>query len=251
VKLRECGNIQEELPMPTARTARAAPPRTALDELDVVVVVHREPAWLLAAQQAALATALGPQWRGGAIVVEDGAHPVTSRAARQALAAHHPLARRTILRTGRRLGLAGATDLALGEGTGEYAALLDPRVRPEPGSLRRLLTILEDEEPEAIWAAPPLAGAVVARRAELVDLGGFDPRLAPGAAVADAVRRAAASGWYTLVIGEARFRRVELPPARALRRRPRLGTPQADWSAAALAGWLRHHRLAAERFDLP
>jgi GT2 family glycosyltransferase len=237
--------------MPSTRTISAAPPRTALDELDVVVPVHREPAWLLASQQAALAAALGDDWRGAAFVVEDGARPVTSRAARRALGAHHAAAHRTVLRTPRRVGLAGACDLAMAEGTGEYAALLDPRVRPDPGALRWLVTVLDDEEPEAIWAAPPMAGGVVVRRAAIIDLGGFDPRLPAAAAVADAVRRAAAAGWYTIVVGEARFRRVELPPARAPRRSGRAPGPAGDWSAGMLDAWLRRHRLATERFDLP
>jgi hypothetical protein len=217
----------------------------------VVVRLHREPAWLLAAQQTALAPALGADWRGAVFVVDDAARPATARAAREALAGRHLHAHRTILATHRRLGVAGACNLALAEGTGEYAAVLDPRVRPDPAALRWLVTVLDDEEPEAIWAAPPGPGAVVIRRSSFIDLGGFDPRLRPAAAVADAVRRAACAGWYTLVVGEARFRRVELPPARKRRMAARPARAGGAWSAEALAVWLRRERLAATRFDLP
>jgi hypothetical protein len=225
--------------------ARAEAPGTTTDELDVVVAVRSESPWLLAAQRAALDAALGPQWTGGALVVDDAARPATARAAQQSLAAHHPRARRTILRLPRRAGLAAAATLALAEATGEYVALLDGRTRPEPHALEALVAAL-DETPDALWAAPPSPGAVLVRREASLAIGAFDPELRPGAAARDAAARAVAAGWRLLVVDGARVRH-EPAPRRASLPRP---APARPWSAAALEAWLPRARLRAVRIDL-
>ena len=227
-----------------------------LDELDVAVLVGSQPPWQLAALQAALAADLGPGWRGGALVLDDAAPPATARAAREALAAHHPLARRTLLRLPRRRGTAAAANLALDELTGEYVALLQAGTRPAPGTLA-LLTGALHEDPAALWASPPVAGLAVVRRAAVLALGGFDPHLRGADAIADCAARAAADGWRVLVLAEAAVHRDAAPAAPGAgtqRLRGGVGRRRAarrPWSAAALAAWLPAARRAATRVDLP
>jgi hypothetical protein len=230
----------------------AAPPvDDLLDELDVAVHVTRQAPWQLAMLQAALAADLGRGWRGGALLVEDGATRAGARAAREALSIHHPLARRTVLTLAHRTGAAGAADLALAEGTGEYMALLDGGTRPGPGALTALTFELH-ADPDALWAAPAAPGLAVVRRAAFLDLGGFDPARRGADAVGEAARRARAAGWRLAVVPEAPAHR-DAAPAPRRRRPPRPTTTPANrmWSAAALAAWLPRARLAAVRVDLP
>jgi len=218
-----------------------------LHDLDVAVVVARHAPWQVTALQAAVAADLGPDWRGGALVVDDAAPGPTARAARDALADHHARARRTVLTLPRPLGRAGAADLALAELTGEYVALLDVTTRPAPGTLRTLALAL-DRTPDALWAAPPVPGLAVVRRAVFLGLGAFDPALRGDAAVADAGRRAEAAGWRRLRIDEARAHHDGRAGAGPRIRRP---APRRAWSGDALAAWLPRARLAAMRVDLP
>jgi GT2 family glycosyltransferase len=239
----------------TSATAAAPPTRLAdlLDELDVAILLGNQAPWQLAALQAALAADLGPRWRGGALVVDDAAGPATARAAEEALASHHPLARRTVLRLHHRRGTAAAVNLALDELTAEYVALAQAGTRPEPGSLGMLVETL-DEDPAALWAAPPVAGLAVVRRAAVLEIGGFDPTLRGHDAVADCAARATAAGRRTLVLPEATVHRDPGGvAANAHRMRGSLARRRAarrPWSAAALATWLPQARLSAERVDL-
>jgi cellulose synthase/poly-beta-1,6-N-acetylglucosamine synthase-like glycosyltransferase len=222
-----------------------------LADLDVAVVVGRRPPWQLAALQAALAADLGPRWTGGALLIEDGPSRAGARIAREALGVHHPLARRTVLTLPRRLGLAGAANLALSELTGEYVALADGGTRPGPGALSLLVRTLHDD-PAALWAAPAAPGLAVLRRVAFLRLGGFDPARRGADAIADAVRRARDAGLRLLVVADAPAHRDDAP-ARPARRRPRRPAPAAGraWSAAALDAWLPRVRRAATRVDLP
>jgi Glycosyl transferase family 2 len=237
-------------PAPAAPSGRDAV-EPLLDELDVAVLVARQLPWQLAALHAALDADLGPRWRGGALVVDDAAPRAVADAARHALAIHHPLARRTVLRLPHRQGVAAAANLALDELTGEYVALLHAATRPAPGTLG-LLTEALDDDPAALWAAPAVPGLAVVRRAALLALGGFDPALRGGEAVADAAARAAAESFRLLVLAEAAAHREAGAPARPRSRRhfPR-HAPRRPWSAAALAEWLPRARWPAERVDLP
>jgi GT2 family glycosyltransferase len=185
-------------------------------------------------------------------VVEDAAPVRTAEAARAALAAHHALARRTVLTLRRRLGPTGAFDLAVAEGTGEYVALVDVATRPAPGTLGTLLDELH-EHPEALWAAAPAPGCAVVRRGPFLELGGFDPGLRDGEALRDVAARARAAGWKLLTVPDARVRR-EAPAAPAPRpplRRRAAGPSRRPWSGAALAAWLPRVRRTAQRADLP
>lgn len=227
---------------------RAGASHDLLDLLDVAVVVSRQAPWQLAALQAALAADLSPEWCGGALVVDDGAPAGTARAARSSLADHHPRARRTILTLPRRLGTAAAADLAMDEATGVHVALIDAATRPAPGTLRALTEALEHDE-DALWAAPPTAGLAVFRRRGFLDLGGFDPDLRGGAAVADLARRATIEGWRLLTVRGAGAHR----DGRAGRTRPvRGGVPphRRPWSGNALALWLPRARRTVQREDL-
>jgi GT2 family glycosyltransferase len=236
---------------------RAGAAHDLLDVLDVVVVVSRQAPWQLAALQSALAADLSPEWSGGMLVVDDAAPAATARAAWTTLADHHLRARRTVLTLPRRLGTAAAADLAMHEATGVHVALIDAATRPDPGTLRALTQALEDDH-DALWAAPRTAGLAVFRRTGFLDLGGFDPELRGGAAVADLARRATIEGWRLLTVHGAdahRDGRTDHGATRRFRRggeRPRETAPphRRPWSGSALALWLPRARRAVVREDL-
>jgi glycosyltransferase involved in cell wall biosynthesis len=248
--------------VPPSELDRVRPSRRAgavhdlLDEVDVAVIVSRQAPWQLAALQTALAADLSREWSGGALVVDDAAPAATSRAARASLAAHHPVARRTILTLPRRLGTAAAANLALGEATGEYVALLDAATRPAPGTLRRLTAALEAHH-DTLWSTTGTPGFAVIRRRGFLDLGGFDPELRGGAAVRDLAHRATIEGWRLLTVADAWAHRdggggPDGPgsgPTRRFRRAP--AVPQdRPWSRGALALWLPRARRGVRRDDL-
>ncbi|PRY49271.1 GT2 family glycosyltransferase [Geodermatophilus tzadiensis] len=200
-------------------------PRAGLDDVDVVLLVHREPPALLARHHAAVAATTGPGWRGRALLVENAAAPATSAAARTELAACYPDAGKRVLRSSRNLGFARAMDLALAACTGRYALLVNSDGEPEPGMLRRLAEVLDDE-PRAMWAAPAVHGpgedddppgppfpaeelggtALLVRRAEFLAAGGFDPLYFFYNEDRDASRRLRAAGHLLLRVPDVRFR---------------------------------------------
>jgi GT2 family glycosyltransferase len=165
-----------------------------LDDVDVVFLVWRETPDLLARHHAAVSAATGPEWRGRALLVENGAPPATSSAAREAVRRCYPQADRRVLRSPRNLGFAAAMDLALDACAGRYVALVNSDGRPAPDMLRVLAAAL-DAEPDAVWAAPAVSGpgeddhphgdpydeeelsgtALLLRREAFLAAGGFDP----------------------------------------------------------------------------
>jgi GT2 family glycosyltransferase len=172
----------------------AATPAVDLDRLDLAFLAWREAPRMLARLHAACSAALPAGWRGTALVVENAAPPVTSRAARELVSSSYPAAERVALRMPRNMGYARAMNLALAELQGEYVALLNSDGRPEPGMFERLVGAL-DAAPDALWAAPAVHGpgedcqppgppyreerlagtALVIRRRPFLALGGFDP----------------------------------------------------------------------------
>ncbi|MGY1739140.1 MULTISPECIES: glycosyltransferase [unclassified Blastococcus] len=200
-------------------------PRTGLDDVDVVFLVHRESPETLARHHAAVAAATGAGWRGGALLVENAAGPETSAAARACVAERYPAARRRVLRARRNLGFARAMDLAVEACGGRYVALLNSDGEPEPAMLRRLAEAL-DAEPRAVWAAPAVHGpgedddppgppravrelagtALLLRRAEFLAAGGFDPAYFFYNEDRDASRRLRAAGHLLLRVPGTRFR---------------------------------------------
>jgi GT2 family glycosyltransferase len=206
-------------------TAAATTARTGLDDVDVVLLVHREPPEVLARHSAAVAAATGPGWRGTALLVENAPDPATSAAARAGLAAGSPDAGRRVLRAPRNLGFARAVDLALDACRGRYVALLNSDGEPEPGALRRLADVL-DAEPRAVWAAPAVDGpgeehvppgppfpagdlpgtALLVRREAFLAAGGFDPLYFFYNEDRDASLRLRAAGHLLLRVPDARFR---------------------------------------------
>ncbi|MEX5718643.1 glycosyltransferase [Geodermatophilus maliterrae] len=199
--------------------------RTGLDDVDVVLLVHREPPELLARHHAAVAAATGPGWRGRALLVENGALPRTSAAAREQLRTCYPEADRRVLTSRRNLGFARAMDLALDACRGRYAALVNSDGEPDPGMLRRLAEVL-DAEPAAVWAAPAVHGpgedddppgppfaadelagtALLVRREEFLAAGGFDPLYFFYNEDRDASFRLRAAGHLLLRVPDTRFR---------------------------------------------
>ncbi|HEU4974448.1 MAG TPA: hypothetical protein VFT50_05120 [Baekduia sp.] len=237
-------------PVARPRAARHEGEHAVLDDLDVVVVAGPGAPWQLAALHAAVEADLGAGWRGGVYVVQDGVGERPARDARRALAAHHPLARRTLLALPRRLGATAAMDLGLDEATGEWAALLDVATRPGLGTLGTLLDELH-EHPGALWAAAPVPGCAVVRRRAFLEIGAFDPALRDGQAVRDAAARAGTAGWELRTAADARARRELAGGAQRtarLRRPP--GPTRRPWSRAALEAWLPRARRAAVRVDL-
>jgi GT2 family glycosyltransferase len=204
----------------TARQQR----RTRLDDVDVVLLVHREPPGLLVRHHVAVAAATGPGWRGRALLVENAAPRETSAAAREQLRTRYPDADRRVLRSPRNLGFARAMDLALDACGGRYVLLVNSDGEPEPGMLRRLAEVL-DAEPTAIWAAPAVHGpgedddppgppvavdelggtALLVRRAEFLAAGGFDPLYFFYNEDRDASRRLRAAGHLLLRVPDTRF----------------------------------------------
>ncbi|SDC47450.1 Glycosyltransferase, GT2 family [Geodermatophilus telluris] len=200
-------------------------PRAGLDDVDVVLLVHREPPALLARHHAALAAVTGPGWRGRVLLVENAAAPATSAAARAELATRYPDAEKQVLSAPRNLGFARAMDLALSACTGRYALLVNSDGEPEPRVLHRLAEVL-DAEPRAVWAAPAVHGpgedddppgppfeaaelggtALLVRRAEFLAAGGFDPLYFFYNEDRDASRRLRAAGHLLLRVPDVRFR---------------------------------------------
>jgi len=180
---------------------------------------------MLAGLHGACAAALPPDWRGTALVVENAAPPVTSRAARALVASSYPAAERAALRLPRNMGYARAMDLALAELRAEYVALLNSDGRPEPGMFERLVGAL-DLHPEALWAAPAVHGpgeecqppgppyredrlagtALVIRRRPFLELGGFDPLYWFYSEDYDASARVREAGHALLRVPDAVFR---------------------------------------------
>jgi GT2 family glycosyltransferase len=205
-----------------------APARKGIDDVDVVLLVHREPPELLARHHAALSAATGPGWRGRALLVENAAAPGTSAAARGHLRACYPDADRWVLHSPRNLGFARAMDLALDACRGRYVALVNSDGEPDPAMLRRLAEAL-DAEPRAVWAAPAVHGpgedddppgppfeaeelsgtALLVRRAEFLAAGGFDPLYFFYNEDRDASRRLRAAGHLLLRVPGTRFRHAK------------------------------------------
>lgn len=195
-----------------------------LDDLDLCLLAWREAPAMLERFHASVAVAVGPGWRGTAILAENAPPAATRQAAERLVAASYPSARRVALRLGSNLGYARAMDLALDAGTGRYAALLNSDGRPEPDMLRRLVAALE-EHPGAMWAAPAVHGpgeenqppgppyperrvagtALVVRREEFLALGGFDPLYYFYSEDYDASDRVRAAGRTLLRVPEAVF----------------------------------------------
>jgi GT2 family glycosyltransferase len=195
-----------------------------LDDLDVCFLSWREAPAMLARHHAAVAAALGPDWRGTAVLAENAPPAATRAAAREEVATRYPAARRVALRLPGNLGYARAMDLALGECRGTYVALLNSDGRPEPGMLRRLVTALDDD-PGALWAAPAVHGpgeddqppgrpyeeerlpgtALVVRREPFMALGAFDPLYWFYSEDYDASDRAREAGWQLLRVPDAVF----------------------------------------------
>ncbi|MBM7807314.1 GT2 family glycosyltransferase [Geodermatophilus bullaregiensis] len=200
-------------------------PRTGLDDVDVVFLVHREPPDLLVRHHAAVAAATGPGWRGRALLVENAALPRTSAAAREQLRARYPDADRRVLTSRRNLGFARAMDLALDACGGRYVALVNSDGEPDPCMLRRLAGVL-DAEPAAVWAAPAVHGpgedddppgppvavgelagtALLVRREEFLAAGGFDPLYFFYNEDRDASSRLRAAGHLLLRVPDTVFR---------------------------------------------
>ncbi len=211
--------------------------RTDLDDVDVVLLVHREPPELLARHHAALAAATGPGWRGRALLVENDPAARTSAAARAQLRVHQPDADRRVLHAPRNLGFARAMDLALDACRGRYVALVNSDGEPEPGMLHRLAEVL-DAEPDAVWAAPAVDGpgeddhppgppfpadelpgtALLVRREAFLAAGGFDPLYFFYNEDRDASRRLRAAGHVLLRVPDTRFRHGKDGPRAGLLR---------------------------------
>ena len=198
-------------------------PRADCDDLDVVFLAWREAPDALDRHHAAVAAALGADWSGAAVLVENAAPPETSAAARAALKRHYPSARRVVLRLGRNQGFGRAMNLGLAECTGRYAALVNSDGRPGPAMFARLVAALEDD-PQAVWAAPAVHGpgeeggsgaveavdelagtALVIRREAFMATGGFDPLFFFYGEDYDASRRIRKAGARLLRVPDATF----------------------------------------------
>ncbi len=195
-----------------------------LDDVDVVFLVWREAPALLARHHAAVAAALGPEWAGRAVLVENAPPEATSEAARTQLRDRYPRAERVVLRSRRNLGFARAMDLAVDACRGRYVALVNSDGRPGPGMVARLAAEL-DARPRAVWAAPAVHGtgerehppgpphleddlagtALLVRREAFLAAGGFDPLYFFYHEDHDASIRLRAAGHELLRVPEARF----------------------------------------------
>jgi GT2 family glycosyltransferase len=197
---------------------------TALDDLDVIFLVWREAPAMLARHHAAVAAALPPGWAGTALQVENAGLSISRRAGRELIGRHHPHATRRALELPRNMGFGRAMNLAIGECSGRYVALVNSDGRPEPGMFATLVAALE-ADPRAVWAAPAVHGpgegdeppgpayeeevlagmALVMRRERFLALGGFDPLFFFYNEDFDASRRIRDAGGRLIRVPDARF----------------------------------------------
>ena len=191
-------------------------------QVDAVFLVWREPPAMLARHCAGVAAALGPGWEGRAVLVENGAAPATSAAARRELQRHLPDADLVVLRSPRNLGFARAMDLALDACTRPLVAVFNSDGWPEPDAVDLLLGALATH-PRAVAVAPAVHGpgeddhppgppyaeerlpgtALVLRREEFLTAGGFDPAYFFYNEDDDASRRLRAAGHDLLRVPDA------------------------------------------------
>lgn len=188
------------------------------DDVDVVCLTWRESSAMFTRFHDALREAVGPDWHGTLLLVENAA----PREEIRALLA--PYRRPRVLPLGRNMGYARAMDLALAALDNRYVALLNSDGQVTPGMLDGLAAVL-DAEPDVLWAAPAVHGpgenaeppgapfaedrvagtAIVARRVALLALGGFDPLYFFYGEDDDASDRARAAGWRLLRVPDAVF----------------------------------------------
>ncbi len=240
-----------------ASRADAHAGQRSLDDVDVCFLAWREAPRMLARHHAAVAAALGADWQGSAVLIENASPAGTSAAAREQVERRYPAARRVLLRSSRNLGYGRAMNLAMAECAGRYVALLNSDGRPEPGMLRTLAEAL-DADPQAIWAAPAVHGpgergeppgppfsedalagtALLIRREAFLELGGFDPLYWFYNEDYDASRRARAAGHRLLRVPDAVFHHGKGG-------RSRRGQLIREWWYAVTDQTLVHHHDAS------
>jgi GT2 family glycosyltransferase len=195
-----------------------------LPELDLVVLVHACAPQTLARSTGALAAAVGPDWSGRVVLVENAPREATAAAARGLVARSFPAAEPRVVSCRRNLGFAAGIDLGVLECRRPFVGFFNPDGaldRRAPAELVRALAA----EPGALAAGaaitrslelPPPGGeplerewlpgaAVVVRRQPFLELGGFDPLFFMYSEDVDLSRRAQAAGWTLLAVPAARF----------------------------------------------
>ena len=195
-----------------------------LPELDLVVLIHACAPQTLARSTAALAAAVGPEWSGRVVLVENLPLGATAAAARSLVARSFPAADRRVVSCRRNLGFAAGIDLGVLECGRPFVGFFNPDGtvdRCAPAELVRAL----DAEPGALaagaaitpsFAIPTPGGeplerewlpgaAIVVRREAFLDRGGFDPLFFMYSEDVDLSHRARAAGWTLLAVPAARF----------------------------------------------
>jgi GT2 family glycosyltransferase len=195
-----------------------------MNHVDLVVVVHKSPPWLLSRSFDALAGAMGREWTGSAILVENASPPEVSEAARTALRDHFPSADRILIRSLRNRGFGSGVNVGVAHADGRYVGVfnldgvvredtvapLEQALEREPTAFMagaRLLPFsAPDDTQEEISAVDWLPGAAgLYRRAAFLELGGFDPLYFMYSEDVDLSRRARREGWLLLRVPRAVF----------------------------------------------
>lgn len=195
-----------------------------LDHVDLIILVHGELPRLLCRSCETLSAAMGPEWRGTAILVENAAAPRTSAAARARVREHFPAATRLLISSSRNLGFGSAINVAMAQSRNRYVGVFNPDGVIGPGGVAALAGAL-DAEPGAFMAAAAVVpfssspeprgpeisldwlpgGATLYRRESFLEIGGYDPMYFLYAEDVEISRRARRSGWLLLRVPEATF----------------------------------------------
>jgi GT2 family glycosyltransferase len=204
---------------------KSAPVRARLAQVDLVVLLHRDAASVVARSIDALATSMGSDWAGRIVLVLNASPPSLVAAVTTELLRQFPRARITSVECRRNLGFAGGVNIGMTRTTAPYVGVFNPDGVTAPDTVAQLVAALE-QEPVAFMAGARLvpsldaelespAGprstdwlpgtAALYRRDSFFALGGFDPGFFMYCEDVDLSRRVRAQGRELLFVPEALF----------------------------------------------
>ncbi len=124
-----------------------------LPYLDLAILVHSCQPRKVTRSTRALAAAVGPEWSGRLVLVENAPRTATAAAARAAMVHGFPSADRRIVHCRRNLGFGSGVDLGVLECRRPFVGFFNPDGTVEPNAPFELVRALEADD-EAVAAGP-------------------------------------------------------------------------------------------------